>query len=84
MTALLDRVIQRIFTAGQPPEVAMRSLGDAVQQLASKVDTMWSVHPTDGSVAFRLVEASHSLHRAAIVLRDDVVSGVAPQPLSRT
>ena len=59
----------------QSPEATLRLLGGVVQELASRIDTVWSQHPTDGSVALRLVEASHSLHRAAIALQDDVIIG---------
>lgn len=62
----------------QAPEEALRSLAGFVQELACRIDTLWSQHPTDGGMALRLVEASHSLHRAAIALQDDVVIGRRP------
>lgn len=59
----------------QSPDATLRLLGGVVQELASRIDIVWSQHSTDGSVALRLVEASHSLHRAAIALQDDVAIG---------
>ena len=56
-------------------EVTLRSLGEIARDLAARIDTIWMRHPTDGVMALRLVEASHSLHRAAIALQDDVVIG---------
>ena len=64
--------------APEAPEATLRSLAGFVQELACRIDTLWSQHPTDGVMALRLVEASHSLHRAAIALQDDVVIGRRP------
>lgn len=57
------------------PDATLRSLASVVREVAGRVDAIWSRYPSDGLVAQRLVEASHSLHRAAIALQDDVVIG---------
>lgn len=66
--------------APEPADVTLRRLSAAVLATAHEVDELWARHASDGAMSVRLVEASHSLHRAALALQDeDVIGGPRPR-----
>jgi hypothetical protein len=52
-------------------DARLRELAGQVREIARVVDGLWSEASVNGAIAIRLVEASHSLHRAEVALTDD-------------
>jgi hypothetical protein len=64
------------MTTDLTADARMRELADQVREIARIVDGLWSEVSVDGAMALRLVEASHSLHRAEVALLDDYLTGL--------